>query len=124
MRWFALTSDLPAGARITSGSLRVMNTTGATVTVDVGIQDYTDRIQFLLLVHSLLLYLILQHTTSLLVHTPVAHVIVNAHNGTNYQVDEQVTISGAGLTGTNTAKVCRWDAANLKVWLKDQLDLG
>ena len=33
----------------------------------------------------------------------------------NQQADEQVTISGAGLTGTNTAKVCRWDVANLKV---------
>ena len=33
-------------ATLTSGSLRMMNTTGATATVDVAIQDYTEQIQF------------------------------------------------------------------------------
>ena len=96
MRWFALTSrSTPAQVlRITSGSLRVMNTTGATVTVDVGIQDYADRIQFAApgsqspVVSDFTAY-------NFTVGSPVAHIIVNAHNGTNYQVDEQVTISGA-----------------------------
>lgn len=117
-------SDFPIytcpGARITSGSLRVMNTTGATVTVDVGIQDYTDRIQFAAPgSQSPVVADFTEYNFTVGSYTSSTYVVVTSHNGTNYQVDEQVTISGAGLTGTNTAKVCRWDAANLKVWLKD-----
>ena len=79
-----------------------MNTTGATVTVDVGIQDYTDRIQFAAPGSQSPVSDFTEYNFTVGSYM----LLYRAHNGTNYQVDEQVTISGAGLTGTNTAKVC------------------
>lgn len=108
------------GARITSGSLRVMNTTGATVTVDVGIQDYTDRIQFAAPAsQSPVVSDFTAYNFTVGSYTSSTYVIVTSHNGTAFQNDETVTITASGLTGTNTAEVCRWDAGNLKVWIKN-----
>ncbi len=108
------------GATITSGSLRIMNTTGSTCTVDVGIQDYTCAVQFAapgsqsptVNNFSEFSFTPNQDVTS-------SHFIVSGHNGTAYVPGETVTLSWSGSTGTQTCTVVAWDAANLKVWYKD-----
>ncbi len=104
-------------ATLTSGSLRMMNTTGATATVDVAIQDYTEQIQFAapgsqsptVSTFSNFSFVPNEEVTS-------SYVIITSHNGTAYVPGEIVTITGSGLNGTNQAKVVAWDAANLKIW--------
>ena len=101
-------------ATLTSGSLRMMNNTGATATVDVAIQDYTEQIQFAapgsqsptVANFSAFQFAPNEKVTS-------SYIIISGHNGTNYIPGETITMSG-GATGT--AKVVAWDAANLKVW--------
>ena len=108
------------GATITSGSLRIMNTTGSTATVDVAIQDYTCQLQLavpgsqspVVSNWSAFTFQPNQDVTS-------SYVIVGSHNGTAYVPGETITASGGGLAGTNTGVVVAWDAANLKVWYKD-----
>ena len=103
-------------ATLTSGSLRMMNTTGATATVDVAIQDYTEAIQFAapgsqsptVSNFSEFSFAPNDKVTS-------SYVIISGHNGTAYVPGETVTISG-GPSGTQTAKVVAWDASNLKIW--------
>lgn len=110
------------GARLASGSLRIMNTTGASLTVDVGIQDYSDVIQFAApasqvpVVNNFEAFSFPVGT-----YTTSSYVVISAHNGTAYQDGETVTIteSGGTLQGTQTAVVCKWDQSNLKLWLKD-----
>jgi len=104
-------------ATLTSGSLRMMNTTGSTATVDVAIQDYTEAIQFAapgsqsptVTNFSEFSFAPNDEVTS-------SYVIISGHNGTAYVPGETITITGSGLGGTNTAKVIAWDAANLKIW--------
>jgi len=104
-------------ATLTSGSLRMMNTTGATATVDVAIQDYTEAIQFAapgsqsptVSNFSEFSFAPNDKVTS-------SYVIISGHNGTAYVPGEVLTITGGSLTGTQTAKCIAWDASNLKVW--------
>jgi len=108
------------GATITSGSLRIMNTTGSTATVDVAIQDFTCQVEFaapgsqspVVGSFSEFSFIPNQDVTS-------SHIIVSGHNGTAYVPGEVLTVSGGSLTGTQTATVVAWDSANLKVWYKD-----
>ncbi len=109
------------GATIASGSLRIMNTSGAAVTVDVAVQDYTCEIQFaapgsqspVVANFSEFSFVPNQDVTS-------SAIIVNGHNGTAFVVGETITISWSGSVGpTQTGKVVYWDAANLKLWWKD-----
>ena len=103
-------------ATLTSGSLRIMNTTGATATVDVAIQDYTEQIELAapgsqsptVTTFSEFSFVPNEKITS-------SYVIISGHNGTAYVPGETVTISG-GPSGTQTAKVVAWDASNLKIW--------
>ena len=103
-------------ATLTSGSLRIMNTTGATATVDVAIQDYTEQIELAapgsqsptVTTFSEFSFAPNEKVTS-------SYVIISGHNGTAYVPGETVTISG-GPSGTQTAKVVAWDASNLKIW--------
>ena len=103
-------------ATLTSGSLRIMNTTGATATVDVAIQDYTEQIQFAapgsqsptVTTFSEFSFAPGDKVTS-------SYVIISSHNGTNFVPGEVLTISG-GPSGTQTAKCVAWDLQNLKVW--------
>ena len=103
-------------ATLTSGSLRIMNTTGATATVDVAIQDYTEQIELAapgsqsptVTTFSEFSFVPNEKVTS-------SYVIISGHNGTAYVPGETVTISG-GPSGTQTAKVVAWDASNLKIW--------
>ena len=103
-------------ATLTSGSLRMMNNTGATATVDVAIQDYTEQIQFAapgsqsptVTTFSEFSFAPNQKVTS-------SYVIISSHNGTNYVPGETITITG-GPSGTQTATVLAWDLANLKIW--------
>ena len=103
-------------ATLTSGSLRMMNTTGATATVDVAIQDYTEQIELAapgsqsptVTTFSEFSFVPNEKITS-------SYVIISGHNGTAYVPGETVTISG-GPSGTQTAKVVAWDASNLKIW--------
>jgi hypothetical protein len=93
-----------------------MNTTGATATVDVAIQDYTEQIQFAapgsqsptVTTFSEFSFAPGDKVTS-------SYVIISSHNGTNFVPGETLTISG-GPAGTNTAKCVAWDLQNLKVW--------
>ena len=104
-------------ATLTSGSLRMMNTTGATATVDVAIQDYTEAIQFAapgsqsptVSNFSEFSFAPNDKVTS-------SYVIISGHNGTAYVPGETLTITGGSLSGTQTAKCIAWDASNLKVW--------
>ena len=104
-------------ATLTSGSLRMMNNTGATATVDVAIQDYTEQIEFAapgsqsptVANFSEFNFVPNEKVTS-------SYVIISSHNGTDYNVGETVTITGSGHTGTQSFKVVAWDAANLKIW--------
>ena len=103
-------------ATLTSGSLRIMNTTGATATVDVAIQDYTEQIELAapgsqsptVTTFSEFSFAPNEKVTS-------SYVIISGHNGTAYVPGETVTITG-GPSGTQTAKVVAWDASNLKIW--------
>ena len=103
-------------ATLTSGSLRIMNTTGATATVDVAIQDYTEQIELAapgsqsptVTTFSEFSFVPNEKVTS-------SYVIISGHNGTAYVPGETVTITG-GPSGTQTAKVVAWDASNLKIW--------
>ena len=104
-------------ATLTSGSLRMMNNTGATATVDVAIQDYTEQIEFAapgsqsptVSNFSEFNFVPNSKVTS-------SYIIISSHNGTNYVPGETITITGSGHTGTQDAKVIAWDAANLKIW--------
>ena len=104
-------------ATLTSGSLRMMNTTGATATVDVAIQDYTEQIQFAapgsqsptVSNFSAFQFAPGEKVTS-------SYIIISGHNGTAYVPGETLTITGGSLSGTQTGKCIAWDAANLKVW--------
>ena len=103
-------------ATLTSGSLRMMNNTGAQATVDVAIQDFTEQIQFaapgsqspVVSDFSAFSFAPNSKVTS-------SYVIISSHNGTNFVPGETITITG-GPAGTQTAKVSAWDSNNLKIW--------
>ena len=103
-------------ATLTSGSLRMMNTTGATATVDVAIQDYTEQIEFAVpgsqspTVSNFSEFSFVPNSK-----VTSSYVIISGHNGTAYVPGEVLTVTG-GPAGTQTAKCIAWDAANLKVW--------
>ena len=109
-------------ATLTSGSLRMMNNTGATATVDVAIQDYTEQIEFAapgsqsptVSNFSEFNFVPTSKVTS-------SYIIISSHNGTNYVPGETITITGSGHTGTQDAMVIAWDAANLKIWYEQPL---
>ena len=104
-------------ATLTSGSLRMMNTTGATATVDVAIQDYTEVIGFAAPnAQSPTVSNFSEFSFAPNDKVTSSYVIISGHNGTAYVPGETVTITGGSLTGTQTGKVIAWDAANLKVW--------
>jgi len=104
-------------ATLTSGSLRMMNTTGATATVDVAIQDYTEVIGFAAPnAQSPTVSNFSEFSFAPNEKVTSSYVIVSGHNGTAYVPGEVLTITGGSLAGTNTAKCIAWDAANLKVW--------
>jgi hypothetical protein len=94
----------------------MMNNTGATATVDVAIQDYTEQIQFAapgsqsptVTTFSEFSFAPNQKVTS-------SYVIISSHNGTNFVPGETITITG-GPAGTQTATVLAWDLNNLKIW--------
>lgn len=104
-------------ATLTSGSLRMMNNTGATATVDVAIQDYSEQIEFAApgsqspTVSSFSEFSFVPNSK-----VTSSYVIISGHNGTDYIPGETITISGSGHSGTQDAKVVAWDAANFKVW--------
>ena len=112
------------GATIASGSLRIMNTSGAAVTVDVAIQDYTCEIQFAAPSSqspqvnnwSEFGFVPNQDVTS-------SALVVSSHNGTAFVVGETITLAWSSpnppVGATQTGTVVYWDAANLKLWWKD-----
>ena len=108
-------------ATLTSGSLRIMNTTGATATVDVAIQDYTEQIELAAPgAQSPTVSNFSEFSFAPNSKVTSSYIIISSHNGTNYVPGETITISG-GPSGTQTAKVLAWDLSNLKIWYEQPL---
>lgn len=113
---------------LTSGTLRISNTTGSTITVDVALKQYTDAIQLVaagsqgISVNPAIAYPISfqdigfttdQDTTSF-------HIDGTVWNSTNFTVGETVTWTNATTGVSGSGKVVYWDSsATRKIWLTD-----
>ena len=109
------------GSTLTSGTLRVSNTSGGNVTVDVAITEWTDAVSMAGTAAQKEGYTFGQGSQGRV----SSHYVVGTWNSTAFQTDEVVSWTNPNqinpLDGTNnhTAKVHYWDSANTKLWLYD-----
>ena len=111
------------GSTLTSGTVRISNTTGSAQTVDIAVVEYTDALQ--LVTPTPPTYF---ESYSIGGGSPAvvtSHYLVGTWNSTAFQTHEVVTWTNANVTnpadGTNnhSAKVAYWDQSNTKLWLYD-----
>lgn len=111
------------GSTLTSGTLRISNTSGSAQTVDVAVIEYTDALQ--LATPTPPVYF---ESYSIGGGSPAiatSHYLVGTWNSTPFQTHEVVTWTNTNVTnpldGTNvhSAKVAYWDQGNTKLWLYD-----
>ena len=111
------------GSTLTSGTLRVSNTSGSAATVDVAIIEWTDALQLATPVGPTTFESYSIGGGSPAVAT--SHYLVGTWNSTQFQTNEVVTWTNTNVTnpldGTNnhSAKVAYWDSGNTKLWLYD-----
>ena len=109
------------GSTLTSGTLRISNTTGSAATVSVAITEWTDAVSVAGTAAQKEGYTFGQGSQGRV----SSHYAVGTWNSTAFQADEVVSWTNANVTnpldGTNnhTAKVHYWDSANTKLWLYD-----
>ena len=109
------------GSTLTSGTLRISNTTGSAATVSVAITEWTDAVSVAGTAAQKEGYTFGQGSQGRV----SSHYAVGTWNSTAFQTDEVVGWTNANVTnpldGTNnhTAKVHYWDSANTKLWLYD-----
>lgn len=111
------------GSTLTSGTLRISNTSGSAQTVDVAIVEYTDAIQ--LATPTPPTYFESYSIGGGSPAVATSHYVVGTWNSTAFQTNEVVTWTNTNVTnpldGTNvhSAKVAYWDQGNTKLWLYD-----
>ena len=109
------------GSTLTSGTLRISNTSGGAATVDVAIVEYTDAVTMVGTAAQKEGYSFGQGDPSVV----SSHYAIGTAAGNAFAINEVVTWTNANITnpadGTNnhSAKVHRWDSANSKLWLYD-----
>ena len=109
------------GQTLTSGTLRISNTSGGAATVDVAIVESTDQITMAGTAAQKAGYNFGQGGQARV----SSHYVIGTWNSTAFNQTEVVTWTNPNVTnpldGTNnhTAKVHYWDSANTKLWLYD-----
>jgi hypothetical protein len=109
------------GSTLTSGTLRISNTSGGAATVDVAIVESTDQVTMSGTAAQKEGYNFGQGGQARV----SSHYAVGTWNSTAFNQTEVVTWTNANITnpadGTNnhSAKVHYWDSANTKLWLYD-----
>lgn len=111
------------GSTLTSGTVRISNTSGAATTVDLAVVEWTDALQ--LATPTPPVYFESYSIGGGSPAVATSHYIVGTWNSTTFQTNEVVTWTNANVTnpldGTNnhSAKVAYWDQGNTKLWLYD-----
>jgi len=115
----------PAGF-LTSGTLRVSNTTGSSITVDLAVKQYSEAIKLVaagsqgVTVNPSVPYPISYQDFTIPTNTDTTsfHVDGTVWNSTNFTVGETVTWTNATLGVSGSAKVVYWDSGSPKrLWL-------